>query len=61
MLCPNCHGQHFISSQNEWVPCPECNGAGEIHCCDGLQMQSEQCGNSEAQEAACRMSSVPAG
>ena len=20
-------------------PCPECGGAGEIHCCEGLQVQ----------------------
>ena len=25
------------------VPCPECAGVGEIHCCDGLQEQPGEC------------------
>lgn len=23
------------------IPCPECSGVGEIHCCDGLQEQPD--------------------
>lgn len=25
------------------VPCPECGGTGQVHCCDGMQAQGE-CG-----------------
>ncbi len=39
MLCPNCHGQRFVPGPRGLVPCPECGGHGEIHCCDGLQEQ----------------------
>jgi hypothetical protein len=39
MLCPNCHGTRFVTADGRPVPCPECGGLGEIHCCDGLQEQ----------------------
>jgi len=40
MLCPNCHGRHLITSMRGVRPCPECGGAGEIHCCEGMQSQA---------------------
>lgn len=39
MLCPRCHGTHVVPENGRQVPCPECHGAGELHCCDGLQEQ----------------------
>jgi hypothetical protein len=39
MLCPNCHGTRFVLINGQPVPCPECGGMGELHCCDGLQEQ----------------------
>ena len=39
MLCPVCHGTHVTVVNGRRVPCPECGGLGEIHCCDGLQEQ----------------------
>ena len=39
MLCPLCYGKHFVTVNGRRVPCPECAGAGEVHCCDGLQEQ----------------------
>ena len=41
MLCPTCHGHRLFFYMGQLVPCPECEGHGEIHCCDGLQEQSE--------------------
>jgi hypothetical protein len=41
MLCPCCHGQHFVIRGGQLAPCPECGGMGEIHCCDGLTSQAE--------------------
>lgn len=41
MLCPTCHGHHVVSTRLGDQPCPECGGMGEVHCCDGLQEQSE--------------------
>lgn len=43
MLCPRCHGTHLILENRQPIPCPECQGMGEIHCCDGLQEQPESC------------------
>jgi hypothetical protein len=40
MLCPVCYGKHLVTTESGQVPCPECAGAGEVHCCDGLQEQS---------------------
>jgi hypothetical protein len=42
MLCPRCHGTHVIPANGQRLPCPECAGIGEIHCCDGLQEQPGQ-------------------
>lgn len=39
MQCPRCHGAHFVLVNGSRLPCPECGGLGEIHCCDGLQEQ----------------------
>jgi len=39
MQCPTCHGRHFIQSSIGVLPCPECQGAGALHCCDGLACQ----------------------
>ena len=41
MLCPSCHGRHFVVRVGQVIPCPECGGLGEIHCCDGLAAQPE--------------------
>jgi hypothetical protein len=41
MLCPLCHGRRLFLLQGQLVPCPECEGQGEIYCCDGLQEQPE--------------------
>ena len=42
MLCPRCHGTHVVLVNGQRLPCPECAGIGEIHCCDGLQEQPGQ-------------------
>jgi len=39
MLCPYCHGTRWVTRNGLRVPCPECAGVGEVHCCDGLQEQ----------------------
>jgi hypothetical protein len=39
MLCPICFGHRLFFFQGHLLPCPECEGFGEIHCCDGLQAQ----------------------
>ena len=41
MLCPRCHGTHVVLVNGQQEPCPECQGMGEIHCCDGLTAQME--------------------
>jgi hypothetical protein len=41
MLCPRCHGTHVIVVNGQRRPCPDCQGMGEIHCCDGLQEQPD--------------------
>ncbi len=42
MLCPTCHGRRLFYFQGQLVPCPDCEGQGEIHCCDGLQEQTDE-------------------
>ena len=42
MLCPLCQGRRLFLFQGQLVPCPECEGQGEIYCCDGLQEQPEE-------------------
>jgi hypothetical protein len=39
MLCPRCYGKHFVTMAGARVPCPECAGVGELHCCDCLREQ----------------------
>ena len=41
MLCPRCYGTHVVLVNGQPIPCPECGGIGEIHCCDGLTEQPE--------------------
>jgi hypothetical protein len=41
MLCPRCYGKHVVVTNGSRVPCPECAGIGELHCCDGLREQEE--------------------
>lgn len=41
MLCSSCHGHHWVIRHGQMMPCPECGGVGEIHCCDGLTEQLE--------------------
>jgi hypothetical protein len=48
MLCPVCYGRHFVLVEGRQVPCPECQGFGELHCCDGL---TEQPGPGDAEQA----------
>ncbi|MCS6866625.1 MAG: hypothetical protein RMJ56_02850 [Gemmataceae bacterium] len=40
MLCPRCYGKHIIALNGLRIPCPECAGLGDIHCCDGLREQT---------------------
>ncbi|MBI1831759.1 MAG: hypothetical protein HYR84_09950 [Planctomycetes bacterium] len=47
MLCPLCHGRRLFYVNGQLVPCPECEGHGEIHCCDGLQEQPEEAPSEE--------------
>ncbi len=39
MLCPRCYGKHVVVMNGSHIPCPECAGIGELHCCDGLREQ----------------------
>jgi hypothetical protein len=50
MLCTCCHGQHFVIRSGQLMPCPECGGVGEVHCCDGLTAQPDfsSCGSEVA-------------
>ncbi len=41
MLCPRCYGKHVVTLNGSRIPCPECAGIGELHCCDGLREQDE--------------------
>jgi len=41
MLCPTCHGSGLILIRGQPLPCPECQGYGTVHCCDGLAEQPE--------------------
>jgi hypothetical protein len=44
MLCPICHGTRIVAVDGIKLPCPECGGYGEIHCCDGLAEQPDTLG-----------------
>ena len=33
--------KHVVLMSGSHVPCPECAGIGEIHCCDGLREQGD--------------------
>ena len=41
MVCHSCHGQHWVLRGGQMMPCPECGGLGEVHCCDGLVAQQD--------------------
>ena len=47
MRCSKCEGYGMIrypardGDYNE-EPCPDCNGSGIIHCCEGEQTQGEE-------------------
>ena len=41
MLCPRCHGSHYVLANGQRLPCPECGGLGELNCCDGLMEQPD--------------------
>ncbi len=41
MLCPHCYGKHVVLMNGSRMPCPECAGVGELHCCDGLREQGD--------------------
>ncbi|MCI0741919.1 MAG: hypothetical protein L0Y72_23035 [Gemmataceae bacterium] len=47
MICPMCYGKRMVQIRGVWMPCPECAGLGDLHCCDGLQAQP---GDDQAQE-----------
>lgn len=49
MVCPLCFGRHLLAVQGRVVPCPECEGHGEIHCCEGLQEQPTQAPAADAE------------
>ena len=56
MLCPRCHGSHYVLTSGRPLPCPECGGVGELNCCDGLMEQPDSAGFLPAAPngAACR-------
>lgn len=46
MICPTCHGEHYILRGRDPVtgrparlPCPDCGGCGLAHCCEGERAQ----------------------
>ena len=39
MVCPICFGRRLLIIAGQVVPCPECAGHGEIHCCEALEEQ----------------------
>lgn len=49
MLCPRCYGTHVALVNGQRLPCPECGGLGEIHCCDGLTEQPDGVGEPTCQ------------
>ena len=40
MRCEVCHGTGRAQVEGP-LPCPECDGGGIVHCCDGLQACNE--------------------
>jgi hypothetical protein len=48
MICPRCHGTRFVVVNDGRLPCPECAGIGELHCCDGLSEQPDPTGETVA-------------
>ena len=41
MICERCHGAGEVLNFSLPEPCPECNGCGLAHCCDGMREQPE--------------------
>jgi hypothetical protein len=54
MLCPICFGRRLFYLNGQLLPCPECEGHGEVHCCDGLQAQPEEQAPQQANDHAVR-------
>jgi hypothetical protein len=48
MICPRCHGTRFLVVNGQRLPCPDCAGMGELHCCDGLLEQPDPTGETVA-------------
>ena len=64
MMCPRCHGTHYVLANGQRLPCPECGGLGEIHCCDGLTEQPDPEGEAvetpqSANGATCPVADAP--
>lgn len=36
------NGLQITQRMSRMVPCPDCNGSGQTHCCDGLCAQPEK-------------------
>ena len=43
MICPFCQGKRLLKVRGQPQPCVECGGKGEVHCCEGLQSQPDDC------------------
>lgn len=43
-ICPKCKAQTCNSRCCVTAPCPDCNGSGVAHCCDGICEQPERDG-----------------
>ena len=60
MICPRCHGTRFLAVGGQRLPCPECGGMGEIHCCDGLTEQPDPAGETVDPPTTANGSTCPA-
>ena len=52
MRCERCQGLGWVIELGDMIggkPCPECNGGGIAHCCDGLREQPENEDGEKAQ------------
>lgn len=48
MRCEHCRGTGVDPSTTGFIlphSCPDCNGSGIAHCCDGIREQPTQCAN----------------
>ena len=60
MQCPTCFGHRLFYYQGVYLPCPDCEGHGTIHCCDGLQAQPDAGGARPTTDRAERRHDEPA-